>query len=104
MADGPVHVNAVGAVGAEFREIDDDAMRKAAVVVESREAAIRESAEIIQSGAEIYAELGELLARIKPKPPARTTIYKALGVAVEDVAAAKLVYETIQHPATAGQR
>ncbi|MGA8028029.1 MAG: ornithine cyclodeaminase family protein, partial [Bryobacteraceae bacterium] len=67
--------------------------------VESREAAMRESGEIIQSGAAIYAELGEILAGTKPKPQSRITIYKSLGVAVEDIAAAKLVYEraTKQH-------
>ncbi len=86
------HVNAVGAIGPS-REIDDQAMRESAVIVESREAATRESADIVQSGAAIYAELGELLAGITPKPKSRTTIYKSLGVAVEDVAAARLVYE-----------
>ncbi len=89
------HVNAVGAVGAKPREIDDAAMRNAAIVVECREAAMRESADIIQSGATIHAELGELLAGTKEKPQGRTTIYKSLGVAVEDVAAAKLVHEKV---------
>ncbi len=92
LKDG-AHVNAVGAVGPNPREIDDTAMRNSAVVVESREAAMRESGDIIHSGAAIYAELGELLSCTKAKPHARTTIYKSLGVAVEDVAAAKLVYD-----------
>jgi thiomorpholine-carboxylate dehydrogenase len=85
-------VNAVGAVGPKPREIDDDAMKNSAVIVESRAAALRESAEIIGSGVAIYAELGELLARSKPAPQSRTTVYKALGIAVEDIAAARLVY------------
>lgn len=84
------HVNAVGAVGASARELDDRAIANAVIVVESREAALHESGEIIQSGAAIYAELGEVLAGTKPKPEGRTIIYKSLGVAVEDVAAAKL--------------
>lgn len=87
------HVNAVGAVGVKPRELDDEAMRDAAIVVECRDAAMHESGDIIQSGATIYAELGELLAGTKEKPQGRTTIYKSLGVAVEDVAAAKLVHE-----------
>ncbi len=87
------HVNAIGAVGLQAREMDDDAMRNAATVVECREAAMRESGDIMQSGVTIHAELGELLAGTKAKPEGRTTIYKSLGVAVEDVAAAKLVYE-----------
>lgn len=87
------HVNAVGAVGANRREIDDEAMENAAIFVESREAALHESGEIIHSAAPIYAELGEILARNKPKPQGGTTIYKSLGIGIEDVAAAKLVYQ-----------
>ncbi len=87
-----VHVNAVGSVGMKARELDDEAMRSAAVIVESREAAQRESAEIVQSGSEVYAELGEILAGTKPKPEGKT-VYKSLGMAVEDIAAARLVFE-----------
>lgn len=92
LKDG-AHVNAVGSVGPRSSEIDVAAMTAAAVIVESREAAMQESGEIIQSGAKIYGELGEILAGTKPKPQGRITVYKSLGVAVEDVAAAKLVYE-----------
>ncbi len=56
-----VLVNAVGAVGASKRELDDAAMQ-GAVVVDSREAALVESGDILLSGATIYAELGEILA------------------------------------------
>jgi ornithine cyclodeaminase/alanine dehydrogenase-like protein (mu-crystallin family) len=86
------HVNAVGAVGPKPREVDDAGMKNAVVVVESREAALQESGEIAHSGAQIYAELGELLAGLKPKPHGKTTLFKSLGIAVEDVAAAALVY------------
>jgi ornithine cyclodeaminase/alanine dehydrogenase-like protein (mu-crystallin family) len=86
------HVNAVGAVGPKARELDDDAMKNAMVVVESREAALQESGEIMHSGAQIYAELGEVLAGKIPKPQGQTTVFKSLGIAVEDVAAAELVY------------
>jgi ornithine cyclodeaminase/alanine dehydrogenase-like protein (mu-crystallin family) len=70
------------------------------VVVESREAAMHESGEIMHSGVQIYAELGELLAGKKPKPHGQTTVFKSLGIAVEDIASAELVYRR----ATAGQR
>jgi thiomorpholine-carboxylate dehydrogenase len=86
------HVNAVGAVGTWSRELHDSVFQNATVVVESREAALRESGEIIQSNGQIYAELGELLARTKAKPQSGNTVYKGLGVAVEDVAAARLIY------------
>jgi ornithine cyclodeaminase/alanine dehydrogenase-like protein (mu-crystallin family) len=90
------HVNAIGAVGPNAREMDDDAMKNSVIVVESREAALRESGEIVRSGAVIYAELGELLSRSKPNPKGQTTIYKSLGVAVEDIAAAKLVFDKVR--------
>jgi ornithine cyclodeaminase/alanine dehydrogenase-like protein (mu-crystallin family) len=88
------YVNAVGAVGPYARELDDQLMRRAAIVVESRESALVESAEILQSGASIYAELGALLAGTTPKPNGETIVYKSLGIAVEDIAAARLVYES----------
>jgi thiomorpholine-carboxylate dehydrogenase len=92
-----VLINAVGAVGPTRRELDDDAMR-GAVIVDSREAALAESGDILLAGASIYAELGELLAGTKPKPETEITVFKSLGLAVEDLAAAKLVLEAIQKP------
>jgi ornithine cyclodeaminase/alanine dehydrogenase-like protein (mu-crystallin family) len=87
-------VNAVGAVGPTRRELDAAAMQ-GAVVVDSREAAAVESGDILLSGATIYAELGEILAGTKPKPSAKITVFKSLGLAVEDLAAGKLVLEKI---------
>jgi thiomorpholine-carboxylate dehydrogenase len=88
------YVNAVGAVGPYARELDDEVMQSAAaVLVESREAAWKESAEIIQSRVPVYAELGELLDAKVQKPAGGTVIYKSLGIAVEDVAAARLVWK-----------
>ena len=86
-------VIAVGSVGPNRRELDDDVMRSP-VIVESRESAVREAGELIQSGAQVYAEIGELLngARQIPPPP---VVYKSLGIAVEDIAAARLVYDSI---------
>jgi thiomorpholine-carboxylate dehydrogenase len=95
-----VVVNAVGAVGPTRRELDNDAMR-GAVVVDSREAAMQESGDVLLAGAQIYAELGELLAGTKPRPAAKVTVFKSLGLAVEDLAAARLVLEALKsqpHP------
>lgn len=89
------HVNAVGSVGLHAPELDDAAMHCSAVIVESTEAALKESGEIVHAGAAIYAELGEILSGSKPKPRGRNTVYKSLGVAVEDVAAARMVYGKI---------
>jgi len=88
-------VNAVGAVGATKRELDDVAMQ-GVVVVDSREAAMVESGDVLLSGATIYAELGEILAGIKPKPAAAVTVFKSLGLAVEDLAAARLVIDSVK--------
>lgn len=85
------YVNAVATVGPNRRELDD-AVMNAAIVVESRDAAMHESGDILRSGAKVYAELGELLAGSVALPTGRR-VYKALGIGAEDVAAARLVYE-----------
>lgn len=90
-----VLVNAVGAVGPKRRELDDEAMR-GAVVVDSRDAALQESGDVLLAQAPIYAELGELLAGTKPMPKSEVTVFKSLGLAVEDLAAAKLLLQKLQ--------
>lgn len=86
------HVNAIGACRPDWRELDDDAMRNSIVFVDSREAAMKESGDVILSGAKIYAELGEAFAGKIDTRTEETTIFKSLGMAVEDIAAALLVY------------
>jgi ornithine cyclodeaminase/alanine dehydrogenase-like protein (mu-crystallin family) len=88
------HVNAVGACRHDWRELDDEAMANV-VFVDSREAALKESGDVILSGATIYAELGEVLAGKVPPRANETTIFKSLGMAVEDIAAAMLVYRSV---------
>jgi ornithine cyclodeaminase/alanine dehydrogenase-like protein (mu-crystallin family) len=85
------HVNAVGACRPDWRELDDDAMRNV-LFVDSREAAMKESGDVILSGAKIYAELGDAFSGKINIEPSKTTIFKSLGMAVEDIAAALLVY------------
>ncbi len=87
------HVNAVGACRPDWRELDDNAMRNV-VFVDSREAAMKESGDVILSRTKIYAELGEAFAGKVPPRGSETTIFKSLGMAVEDVAAALLVYRS----------
>jgi ornithine cyclodeaminase/alanine dehydrogenase-like protein (mu-crystallin family) len=86
------HVNAVGASRPDWRELDDAAMRNV-VIVDSYEGARNEAGDVILSGATPFAELGEILNGTKRVESGATTIFKSLGMAVEDVAAAKLVYE-----------
>jgi thiomorpholine-carboxylate dehydrogenase len=64
-------------------------------VVESREAALRESGDIIGSSQPVYAELGEILAGTKPLPAGRV-VFKSLGVAACDLAAAGVVWHCLK--------
>ena len=86
------HVNAIGACRPDWRELDDEAMQNNVVFVDSREGAMKESGDVILSGAKIYAVLGEVLGGKVPAREKETTIFKSLGMAVEDIAAATLVY------------
>jgi ornithine cyclodeaminase/alanine dehydrogenase-like protein (mu-crystallin family) len=88
------HVNAIGACRPDWRELDDEAMANV-VFVDSREGALKESGDVILSGAKIHAELGEALAGKVPSRASETTIFKSLGMAVEDITAAMLVYRSI---------
>jgi len=85
------HVNAIGACRPDWRELDDEAMSNV-VFVDSREGAMKESGDVILSRAKIFAELGEALAGKVPTRANETTIFKSLGMAAEDIAAAMLVY------------
>jgi ornithine cyclodeaminase/alanine dehydrogenase-like protein (mu-crystallin family) len=87
------HVNAVGAARPDWRELDDEVLRRARVYVDSYDAARKESGDVI-AGGEIIAELGEVVAGTKPgrTSPEEITLFKSLGIAVEDVATAALLY------------
>jgi thiomorpholine-carboxylate dehydrogenase len=86
------HVNAVGASRPDWRELDDDAMSNV-VIVDSYEGARNEAGDVVLSGITPYAELGEVINGTKAVRATETTIFKSLGMAVEDVAAARLVYQ-----------
>jgi ornithine cyclodeaminase/alanine dehydrogenase-like protein (mu-crystallin family) len=88
-----MHVNAVGAPRPDWRELDDEVLRKAKLYVEQREAACRESGDVIAAG-KIFAEIGEVFGGRKPgrESAEEITLFKSVGVAVEDLAAAELVY------------
>jgi alanine dehydrogenase len=94
------HVNAVGAVRPDWRELDDEAVRRARLYVESREAASREAGDVIAAG-EVFAEIGEVVAGTRPgrQSAEEVTLFKSVGVAVEDVVAADLVYRAARESA-----
>lgn len=85
---------AIGAVGAQLRELDDETVRTSWLIAESRQAAEREAGDLVLSGARVQAEIGEILARPAefPIPRGRRILFKAVGIAIEDLVAARLVW------------
>jgi ornithine cyclodeaminase/alanine dehydrogenase-like protein (mu-crystallin family) len=84
------HVNAVGAPRPAWRELDNVVMRNA-IYVDSRSSAMAESGDVIGSGCSIVGEIGELAAGTLSADRSRTTVFKSLGLAVEDLATAHLI-------------
>jgi thiomorpholine-carboxylate dehydrogenase len=91
-------VLAVGATGASLRELDDQAMRSSFVVAESRAAVERESGDVRLSGVAVQAEIGALLADPGHHtiPRDRRIVFKSVGLAIEDLTAARLVWQALQ--------
>jgi ornithine cyclodeaminase len=97
---GPgTHVNAVGSSVPSARELDSDVVTAAALFVDRRESTLNESGDYLRAVEEagigpdhIRAELGELLtgAHAGRSDPDELTLFKSLGLAVEDLAAAAL--------------
>ena len=88
------HVNAVGSPRPTWRELDDAAMHNT-LIVDSREAVLKESGDVILSKATIFAEAGEIFAGLMIPPRSATTVFKSVGIAVEDISAARLVYDAV---------
>jgi ornithine cyclodeaminase len=90
------HVNAVGSSIPSARELDADTMASATVFVDRRESALNEAGDLLLAGfgeERIAAELGEVLTGGHPgrSEPDELTVFKSLGLGVEDLAAAELV-------------
>lgn len=85
------HINAVGACRYDWMELDPALTSSSILYVDSREAAMKESGDIIISKAEIYAELGEMIQGQKEARRNETTVFKSLGLAIEDTMSAQLV-------------
>jgi ornithine cyclodeaminase/alanine dehydrogenase-like protein (mu-crystallin family) len=100
VSDG-AHVIAIGACRPSQREIDPALVARAALFTDSSAAVVKESGDVIQSVREglfaedhVRAELGEVINRSKPgrQSPEQVTLFKSLGLAIEDLTAADLVY------------
>jgi len=95
------HVNSVGWMGRDSREVDSTTVKRSKVVLDSMNA-IEESGDIripIEEGTisrnHIYGELCELVTGTKPgrENPREVTLFKSVGIAIEDAVTAKLAYE-----------
>jgi len=86
-------VLAVGATGATLRELDDELMHSCYLVAESRAAVERESGDVRLSGARVHAEIGEILANPATAPRSQQILFKSVGLAIEDLTAARLVWQ-----------
>lgn len=82
------HVNAVGAFTPEMAELAPDLLERAYVVVDDLEAARAEAGDLIQAGRTPNATLRELLAGTSPPIGEDVTVFKSVGIAAQDVAAA----------------
>ncbi|NIQ04237.1 MAG: ornithine cyclodeaminase family protein [Candidatus Korarchaeota archaeon] len=96
------HINSVGWTGKEGRELDTQTVKMAKMIVDSKEAVFEESGDILIPIKEnaigrdhIYAELGELIGEVKKGRVSEkeVTLFKSVGVAIEDAITAKLAYE-----------
>ena len=96
------HVNAIGANLANRREIEPDLLRASRLVVEYREQALQEAGDLVMAieageatADAIAADLGEVVTGRAPgrTSPDQFTIFKSIGVAIEDVSVGAFVYE-----------
>lgn len=96
------HVSGIGANAPAKRELDDDTFRRSKVVVDFKQQVLDEAGDLqaaIRSGAirvdQLHAELGDIVIGRKPgrESPAEITLFKSVGVAIEDIATAAFVYE-----------
>jgi ornithine cyclodeaminase/alanine dehydrogenase-like protein (mu-crystallin family) len=98
------HVNAVGASLPTARELDSEAVRRARFFVDRRESTMNEAGDFLIPKSEgvigddhIVGEIGELLLE-RPtiagrRSASEITVFKSLGLAIEDVAAARSIYD-----------
>ncbi len=98
------HLDLIGSHTPKTREVDDEAIRRSRIFVDSREGALHETGELaipIANGilhpADVQATIADLCRGLHPgrKTPEEITLFKSAGLAIEDLAAALLVYESM---------
>ncbi len=98
------HLDLVGAFRPDMRESDDAAVRRASLFVDTRAGALEEGGDLadpiargVVSAADIRADLADLVAGRHPGRSAaeEVTLFKSVGTAIEDLAAARLVFSRL---------
>ena len=101
-----VHINAIGSFQPHVREIPEATVLRSRVFVDSRSAALREAGDLIMplskgliSESHIRAEIGEVAGGLKPgrEVDDDITLFKSVGLAVQDVAAARIILERAEN-------
>lgn len=99
-----VHISAIGSYAPQMQEIPAETVRRARIVVDSLSATLAETGDLvipIRSGlitTEDITELGEILLGRKPgrSSPDEITLFKSVGIAVQDAMAAQVALENAQ--------
>lgn len=96
------HINAIGAFTPAMREVDEEVLAQARIVVDQRAAALVEAGDLLQplergviAGPETWIELGELVTgkHSGRQSAEEITVFKSVGLGVQDVAAALQLYK-----------
>ncbi|MEY7850366.1 ornithine cyclodeaminase family protein [Natrarchaeobius sp. A-rgal3] len=95
------HVNAIGADAAGKHELSDELLESATIVIDDYEQCTHSGeinvpfADGVLTAGDIYGEIGELVVGSKPSrtPETSVTVFDSTGLAIQDVAAARVVYE-----------
>jgi ornithine cyclodeaminase len=102
MLEPGMHINAVGASIPSWRELDPDVLPHVTLFTDRRESLANEAGEYIMGREEgfveaglVVPEIGEVLNGDHPGRTSETeiTLFRSLGLAVEDIASAQLVYQ-----------
>jgi ornithine cyclodeaminase len=97
-----IHLNLVGSAVAQFAEVDGEAVRRSRFYVDFRVAALQQAGELLAAircgvvdATHIVGEIGEVLLGTVPgrRTAEEITLYKSLGVAAQDLAAAHYLYQ-----------
>jgi len=103
------HINAVGSSVPSARELDTAAVKRSRLYVDRRESTVNEAGDFLIAKREgvidddhIVGEIGEvLIGRLEGRrSPEEVTLFKSLGIAVEDVASARHIYEKAKKSGT----